>query len=597
MSSVPERDEIAEDYTWALDEVYPDAEAWEEAYADVQDRIEELGQYEGELENDATTLRDALETRETVFRKLATVRSYATLRSAEDTQNQEYQALKSKAEAISSAASSAVSFIKPELQAIPEDTLENYLQREPALQSYEHYFDDVRRTAEHTRSPEIESLLADLGEVASSSSDIYSMLSNADMTFPTVERPDGETVEITQGNFTTLQKHTNRDFRRQVHASFYDEWETVRNSVGTALQNSVRKDVKYARARNYETALEAALDGPNIPPTVYETLTDTVQTNIDVLHRHAELKRRALDVDSLKMWDLYVPITGDEGPTVEYEQAKQYIIDALAPLGEAYQSRVAEGLESRWVDVYENKGKRSGAFSAGTYDTQPYILMNYQDTISSMYTLAHELGHSMHSELAKEAQPWHYSDYTIFVAEVASTVNETLLTQYLLENVEDEAFRRHVLDEYLERVRSTLFRQTMFAEFEAKIHELAEADQPLTPDRFEEIYRGLKQTYYEPAALDDRIDREWMRIPHFYYNFYVYKYATGISAAMAVVERIQTEGLAAAESYREALAMGGSAYPIEILDHAGVDVTDSTYIETAMETQRANLDEMEALLD
>ena len=582
MSQVPERSELPTEDTWDLTSIYEDDEAWAAAYDAVTDRVDDLREYEDRVTESPGTLLEFLDLRESILREVSTVSSYASLRSAEDTRNQEYQAMQAKAKSLSSAASSATSFLEPELQTLDRDDVEAFVEEEPALADYEHYFDDVLRAKPHTRSADVEAVLADLGEVAGAASDIYGMLSNADLTFPTVERPDGEAVEITQGNFTKLQKHPDREFRRTVYEEYYDEWADVRNAVGTSLKNSVKKDVKYARARNYETAREAALDGPNVPVEVYDTLLDSVHANLDTLHRHAELKREALGVDELRMWDLYTSMTGDESPEIPYERAADYVVEAFAPLGDAYQKRVREGLDSRWVDVHENRGKRSGAFSAGTYDTQPFILLNYQDDISSMFTLAHELGHSMHSELATEAQPWQYADYTIFVAEVASTVNETLLTHHLLETLEDDDLRLHVLDEYLERFRSTLYRQTMFADFELRIHEIAEDDGALTPDRFDEEYGELKSEFYEPAVLDDRIAREWMRIPHFYYNYYVYQYATGISAAVAIVERILEKGDDAAAAYRDALALGGSEYPMSVLETAGVDMTSPDPIESAL---------------
>ena len=596
MSQVPERSDLPTEDTWDLTSIYADDDAWADAYDAVNDRVDDLREYEGRATESPETLLELLELRESVLREVATVSSYASLRSAEDTRNQEYQAMQAKAESLSSAARSAVSFLEPELQALDRSEVESFVDAEPGLAEYEHYFDDVLRTKPHTRSAEIEELLADLGEVAGSASDVYGMLSNADLTFPTVDRPDGDAVEITQGNFTKLQKHPDRAFRREVYEAYYDEWAGVRNAVGTALKNGVKKDVKYARARNYETAREAALDGPNVPVAVYDTLLDAVRDNLDVLHRHADLKREALGVDELRMWDLYAPMAGGESPEIPYERAAEHVVDAVAPLGEAYQDRVREGLDSRWVDVYENRGKRSGAFSAGTYDTQPFVLLNYQDDISSMFTLAHELGHSLHSELAKDAQPWQYADYTIFVAEVASTVNETLLTQHLLETLDDDELRLHVLDEYLERFRSTLYRQTMFAEFELRIHEIAEADGALTPGRFDEEYRSLKADFYEPAKLDDRIDREWMRIPHFYYNYYVYQYATGISAAVAIVERILEGDDDDAAAYRDALALGGSEYPMAVLDTAGVDMTSPEPIDAALGVYDEYLGRMAELL-
>jgi len=601
MSTVPERGEIDEQHKWQLDSIFESDDAWADHFETISERIEELAAYEGRVTGSPETLLELLELREELMREVAQLSVYATLRSSEDTRNQEYQALSGKAEALSSEASSATSYIEPEIQELTEADIEQFIDAEPALAEYEHFFDDVLRGKPHTRSKEVEELLAELGEVTSSPSEIYSMLSNADMEFPTVEDPDGEEIEISQANFTTLQKHENRAFRQRVHEAYYDEWETVRNTVGTSLKKQVRKDVKVARARNYETAREAALDGPNVPVAVYDTLVETVHDNLDFLHRHAEIKRDALGVDDLQMWDLYTSITGEEGPDVEYEQAKEWIIEAVAPLGDSYRDRLAEGLDSRWVDVYENRGKRSGAFSSGTYDTQPFILMNYQDDISSMFTLAHELGHSMHSELAQEAQPWHDASYEIFVAEVASTVNETLLTQYLLDTVDDDELRLHVLDEYLERFRSTLYRQTMFAEFEQQIHERAENDEPLTPDVFDDLYGRLKADYYEPAVLDDRIQREWQRIPHFYYNFYVYQYATGISAAVAIVDRIlggsETDDVDhdAAADYREMLAAGGSVYPIEALELAGIDMTGVDPIESALGVYDTYLDRIDEL--
>ncbi|SFR49726.1 oligoendopeptidase F [Halogeometricum limi] len=597
MSSVPERSDIDTEYKWDLASIYASDDDWEEAFEDVQSRLSDIAAYEGRVTEDAETLFELLRLEEAVMREVSKVANYASLRSAEDTRNQEYQALQAKAESLASEAQSTASFVEPELQELSEEEVASFVEAEPELAEYEHYFDDVLRMKPHTRSAEVEELLAELSEVAGAPSDIYGMLSNADMTFPTVENPEGESVEISQGNFTKLQKHPNREFRREVYEQFYDEWGDVRNTVGTALKNSVKKDVKYANARNYDTAREAALDGPNVPVDVYDNLVETVRDNLDYLHRHTELKREALGVEEVEMWDLYMSLTGEEGPEVTYEEAKEYIVDAVAPLGEEYQAQVEAGLEDRWVDVYENRGKRSGAFSSGTYDTQPFILMNYQDDIASMFTLAHELGHSLHSELAKDEQPWQYADYTIFVAEVASTVNETLLTQYLLENVEDDEFRTHVLDEYLERFRSTLYRQTMFADFEHQMHTISEDGGALTPDRLDALYGDLKQEFYAPANVDDRIAREWMRIPHFYYNYYVYQYSTGISAAVAIVERILNEGEDAAADYRDALALGGSEYPIDVLETAGVDMSSPEPIESALSVYGEYLDEVAALLD
>ena len=595
MSSVPERGDLEEEYTWALDEMFTTDEAWEAAYETVEERLDGLRAYEGQVTDDADTLRAVLELREELMREVSNVASYARMRSDEDTRNQEYQALSARAQSLASEASSAASFIEPELQRADRETLDAYLDAEPALQQYDHYLDDVMRMKPHTRSAEVEELLAELSEVTGASSDIYGMLSNADMTFPTVEKPAGDAVEITQSNFTSLLKNPDRTFRRTVYERYMDEWGEYRNTVASSLKNSVKADVKTARARNYETAREAALDGPNVPVDVYDALVETVEANLDVLHRHVDLKTDRLGIDEVRMHDLYAPLTDGDAPDVSYEQAKEWVTEAVAPLGEEYQSRLAEGLESRWVDVYENKGKRSGAYSGGTYDSQPYILMNYQDDAASMYTLAHELGHSMHSELTSEAQPYVYSNYEIFVAEVASTVNEALLTHHLLDTVEDERLRRSVLDEYLERVRSTLFRQTLFADFEHQIHTISEEGGALTPDKLDERYGDLKRDYYANADVDERIEREWMRIPHFYYNYYVYQYATGISAANAIVDRILDEGEPAAEGYLAFLRKGSREYPLELLRGAGVDMASPEPVEAAIDAYERYVVEFEAL--
>ena len=411
MSSVPARSDLPEEYTWELEAIFASDEAWEAAYEEAEDRLDDLRAYEGQVAESAETLLSVLETREAVMRAVANVSAYARMRRDEDTRDQTYQALAARAGSLASDASSAASFIEPELQALGREALEKFAEEESALETYGHYFDEVLRMKPHTRSAEIEQLLSELGEVTGGTGEVYNLLSNADMSFPAIEDPEGVPVEITLSNFTTLQKRPDRAFRRDVYEAFYDEWETVRNGVGAAYRNSVKADRKHAEARFYESAREASLDSANIPLSVYDTLVDTVRENLGPLHRHAELKRDALGVDELRMWDLYAPMAESDEPEIPYDDASEYVIEAVAPLGDEYQERLATGLDSRWVDVYESEGKQSGAYSGGTYDSQPYILMNYQDDVASMYTLAHELGHSLHSELASEAQPYVYSDY------------------------------------------------------------------------------------------------------------------------------------------------------------------------------------------
>ena len=596
MSTVPERSEISEEYTWDLESIYESDDEWEEAFSEAEDMVEALRSYEDSVTDDGETLLEVLELRDSTMRQVSMVVSYARMRSHEDTRDQDYQALSARAGSLGSEASSAISYLEPAIQNLDREELDAMIESTAGLEEYGHYLDDVIRMKPHTRSAEVEEVLSELGEVLGAPSDIYNMLLDADLTFPTVEQPDGTDVEISQGNFTKLLKHQDREFRRTVHESFFEELSDVRNTVGTSLKNQVKKDVKTAKVRHYDTAREAALDGPNIPVEVYDNLVDTVDDNLDKLHHHVDLKRRALDVDELEMWDLYMPLADGETPDVEYGQAKEWVVDAMAPLGEDYQDRVAAGLESRWVDVYENRGKRSGAYSGGTYDTQPFILMNYQDDISSMFTLAHELGHSLHSQLTSEHQPYVYSGYEIFVAEVASTVNEALLTQHLLDVVEDEHLRRHVLNEYLERFRSTLYRQTMFADFEQRIHAAEERGEALTPDTFDEIYGERKSAYYANANVDEYIAREWMRIPHFYFNFYVFQYSTGISAAVALSQDILEEGEPAAERYLDFLKRGSREYPLELLQGAGVDMASPEPVQRALDVYGHYLDEMESLI-
>ncbi|UPV75333.1 oligoendopeptidase F [Halorussus limi] len=596
MSSVPERSEIDTEYKWDLESIYATDDEWEAAYEEVEERLDELADYEGRVTEDGETLLSVLELREDVSRRVEKIANYARMRKDENTADQHYQALASRGMSLASEANSASSFVEPEIQSLDGDELDRMIEETAGLETYDHYLHDVLRTAEHTRSAEVENVLAELGEVTGASGDIYSMLMNSDLEFPTVEKPDGDAVEITQSNLTKLLKNPDREFRRTVYESFFDRLGEFHNTIGTSYKNSVKADVRLAQIRDYETAREAAMDGPNVPAEVYDNLVDTVRDNLDKLHRHAELKRESLGVDELRMWDLYMPMTETETPDVEYEQARQYVVEALGALGDDYQNRVEEGFESRWVDVYETENKRSGAYSSGTYDTQPFILMNYQDDISSMFTLAHELGHSLHSQLTSENQPYVYGDYEIFVAEVASTVNEALLTRHLLDTVEDPTFRRHVLNEYLERFRSTLYRQTMFADFEHRAHQLVEDGEALTAGKADEIYGELKEEFYEPAVVDDRIAREWARIPHFYRPYYVYQYSTGISAAVALADGILNEGDDAADRYLEFLQSGSRDYPLELLRTAGVDMSSPEPIQRALDVYDDHLDEMESLI-
>jgi oligoendopeptidase F len=590
---VSEREEIDEEYKWSLESLFRSEEEWEKKFEESSEKIEELEDYEDRATESSETFLEVLRLREELKRSVEDLNSYASKKYDEDTRRDEYQAMKSRASQLSSKLASALSFLEPEIQDAGREKLEEFMEEKEELEVYEHFFDDILRFRPHTRSKEVENVIADLGDVLDAPDTAYKALMNADLDFPELEDSGGEKVEITQGNFTKLMRREDREFRKQVHEKFYSQIAEVKNAVGTNFEKNIKRNVKLASIRDHESARKASLFRNNVPVDVYDNLVETVESNLDALHKHLELKQEARDLDGLKPYDVYMPVTESDSPETSFEDARSHVLAALEPLGEEYVDTVREGLDSGWVDVYENRGKRSGAYSSATYDSHPYILMNYQDDVSSMYTLAHELGHSMHSYYTKREQPYVYSSYSIFVAEVASTVNEALLTRHLLKSAESEDLKRHALNHYLENFRNTLYRQTMFAHLEKQVHEEVESGNALTPAKVTEMYSDLKQEYHAPVELDDMIAMEWMRIPHFYYNFYVYQYATGISAAEKLVEKILEEG---PEDFIEFLKAGASDYPVEVLRRAGVDMTESEPVESAVEAYRENLEEAEELL-
>ena len=591
---VCEREEIDEEYKWNLDELYASDEEWEKNFEETREKLQELEKFEGRTTESAEILYKLLQLREELKRSVTDLNSYASKRYDEDTRRDRYQALKSRASTLASELSSRMSFFEPEIQDAGKERVQELIGEKEELEKYQHFFDDILRFKPHTRSKEVENVIANLGDVLDAPDTAYKALMNADMSFPEVETPEGEEIEITQSNFTKLLKNQDRDFRSEVYEKFYRSINSVNNTIASNFEKNVRRNVKIADIRDYESARKASLFSSNIPVEVYDNLLETVEDNLGPLHRHLELKQKVLEVDNLGAEDVYMPITQSESPEISYEDAKNYVLEAVKPLGEDYCEAMREGIESGWIDVFENRGKRSGAYSSSTYDSQPYILMNYQDDVSSMYTLAHELGHSMHSYYTMKNQPHVYSGYSIFVAEVASTVNEALLTRYLLENTENEKLKRHALDHYLENFRNTLYRQTMFADFEKQVHEEIEDGGALTSDSLTERYGELKEKFHKPVDIDENIRREWMRIPHFYYNFYVYQYATGISAAETLVEKNLEEG---SDDYIEFLSSGSSEYPLEVLKTAGVEMTESDPVEKAIRHYREHLEKAEELVD
>lgn len=591
---VGEREEIDEEYKWNLDELYASDEEWEKNFEETREKLQELEKFEGRTTESAEILYKLLQLREELKRSVTDLNSYASKRYDEDTRRDRYQALKSRASTLASELSSRMSFFEPEIQDAGKERVQELIGEKEELEKYQHFFDDILRFKPHTRSKEVENVIANLGDVLDAPDTAYKALMNADMSFPEVETPEGEEIEITQSNFTKLLKNQDRDFRSEVYEKFYRSINSVNNTIASNFEKNIRRNVKIADIRDYESARKASLFSSNIPVEVYDNLLETVEDNLGPLHRHLELKQKVLEVDNLGAEDVYMPITESESPEISYEDAKNYVLEAVKPLGEDYCEAMREGIESGWIDVFENRGKRSGAYSSSTYDSQPYILMNYQDDVSSMYTLAHELGHSMHSYYTMKNQPHVYSGYSIFVAEVASTVNEALLTRYLLENTENEKLKRHALDHYLENFRNTLYRQTMFADFEKQVHEEIEDGGALTSDSLTERYGELKEKFHKPVDIDENIRIEWMRIPHFYYNFYVYQYATGISAAETLVEKNLEEG---SDDYIEFLSSGSSEYPLEVLKTAGVEMTESDPVEKAIRHYREHLEKAEELVD
>jgi oligoendopeptidase F len=595
--SLPTRNEIPIEDTWRLEDIFPTDEAWEQEFQEVKKMIPKLSDYQGRLGESADVLYEALQYQDEVSMRLEKLYTYAHMRYDQDTTNAFYQSLNDRATSLYSEASSAMAFIVPEILAIDEAKVKSFLEEKEELKLYEHALDEINRQRPHVLSAKEEALLAQAAEVMASSSNTFGMLNNADLKFPTIIDENGDEVEITHGRYIRFLESEDRRVRRDAFKAVYETYGKYKNTFASTLSGAVKKDNFFARVRNYKSAREAALSNNNIPESVYDNLVETINKNLHLLHRYIRLRKKVLGVDELHMYDLYTPLVKDVKMEVTYEEAKEYLLKGLAPLGEDYVNVVKEGLENRWVDVRENKGKRSGAYSSGAYGTNPYILMNWQDNVNNLFTLAHEFGHSVHSYYTRKTQPYPYGSYSIFVAEVASTCNEALLNDYLLKTIDDEKKRLYLLNHYLEGFRGTVFRQTMFAEFEHMIHLKAQEGEALTADNLTSIYYELNKKYFgNDIVIDEEIGLEWARIPHFYYNYYVYQYATGFSAATALSKQILEEGEPAVKRYIEFLKAGSSDYPIEVLKKAGVDMTAAQPIEEACQVFAQKLEEMEQLL-
>jgi len=598
MAEVLTRQDVDVTETWNLESIYATNEAWEEEFESVKAMLPLLVEYKGRLGQSAETLYEGLQLRDEVSRRLYKLYTYAHMRYDENTADSFYQAMNDRARTLASQIGATLAFMTPELLAVPESTIETYLNENPDLAMYRHAFDELNQEREHVLTEAEEAILAKAGEVLGQSGTTFGMLNNADLTFPKIKGEDGEETELTHGRFITFLESSDRSVREAAFKAMYGTYAKYTNTLASTLAGSVKKDNFYADVRKFPSARAAALHGNAIPESVYDGLVEAVHEHLPLLHRYVALRKRVLGLDELHVYDMYTPLVSEVEMKVSYKEAKQLMVEGLAPLGAEYKHILEEGLSERWVDVRETRGKRSGAYSSGAYDTQPFILMNWQDNINNLFTLAHEFGHSVHSYYTRKSQPYPYGDYSIFVAEVASTTNEALLNDYLLKKVTDRKEKLYLLNNQLETFRGTLFRQTMFAEFEHAIHDAARLGQSLTPEFLTSTYYALNQKYFgDEIVLDEEIGLEWARIPHFYYNYYVYQYATGISAAAALTDQILEEGQPAVERYiNNFLKAGSSDYPIEVLKAAGVDMTTKAPVEAALRQFERVLDEFEALL-
>ncbi|AXI27602.1 oligoendopeptidase F [Priestia aryabhattai] len=598
VKKLPSRSEIKVEDTWKLEDIFASDDAWEKEFEEVKALIPQMEKFKGKLGESAQTLYDALQEQDELTMRVSKLYTYAHMRYDQDTTNSFYQGLNDRIKTLYTQIASALSYVTPEILSIEESKIKQYMAEHKELKLYAHALDEITRERPHILSESEEALLAQASEVLGSSSNTFGMLNNADLEFPSIKDENGEEVEITHGRYIRFLESSDRRVREEAFKAVYETYGKFKNTFASTLSGTVKKDNFSARVRHYNSARHSALSTNNIPEEVYDNLVKTVNDNLHLLHRYIDLRKKVLGIEELHMYDLYTPLVKDVKMEVSYEEAKDYILKGLKPLGEDYLNVLKEGFENRWVDVHENKGKRSGAYSSGTYGTNPYILMNWQDNVNNLFTLAHEFGHSVHSYYTRKTQPYPYGDYSIFVAEVASTCNEALLNDYLLKTIDDEKQRLYLLNHYLEGFRGTVFRQTMFAEFEHDVHVRAQNGEPLTPELLTKLYYDLNKKYFgDNLVIDEEIGLEWARIPHFYYNYYVYQYATGFSAAAALSKQILEEGDAAVERYVGFLKSGSSDYPIEVLKKAGVDMTTSQPIEEALAVFEEKLTEMERLLN
>ena len=591
------REEISDEFKWAIEDLYANDELWEVDFKKVGELAEKLKGFQGTLGESCEQLSQYMETYVEMSKLFEKVYVYANQKLHENTGNPAYQALSGRAQSLGVLTGESTAFFEPEILAIPTDKFQEYM-KEESLQKYSHYFEEICRQKEHILSPELEELLAQAGEVCEGASDIFSMFNNADLKFEEVKDEKGNLRMLTHGTYIALLEDEDREVRRQAFEHLYHKYEEYKNSLAAIYQTSVKADVFQAKARKYNSAREMALDGSIIPVSVYDKLIESVYKHLPAMYKYVDIRKKALGLEELHMYDLYVPMVGNVDMKKTFEEAKEIVKEGLAPMGEEYVALLQKGFEEKWIDIYENEGKRSGAYSWGAYGTHPYVLLNYNGTLNHVFTLAHEMGHALHSYYSDGNQDYIYAGYKIFVAEVASTVNESLLIHHLIAKAKDKKEKAYLINHFLEQFRGTLYRQTMFAEFEWKAHEMVEGQESLTPESLCDLYYELNQKYFgEGIVIDKEIAMEWSRIPHFYNAFYVYQYATGFSAAIAISKGILAGDEKVKEGYFKFLKSGSSMYPIDLLKLCNVDMTTTKPVEDALKVFEELLDEFEMLLD
>ena len=590
------RDQIPQEDTWALEDLYPSDESWEQALSALTARQAEAAAFAGKLGESGETLCAFLHLVEDVDGQSELLANYAMRKADQDTRNATYQAMVGKLMGVLTAVGAAFSFATPEIMAIPEETLEGFYKAAPELERYRRYLNNERRRREHTLSAAEERLLAAAGEMANAPETVFGSFLNADMRYPDAVDSEGKPHALSQSTFVPLEESGDRALRKSAYENLYNTLGGMRNTAAGLLDAQNKQQKFFATARKYGSAREAAMDRTNVPVSVYDNLIEAVHRNMDKMHRYVRLRKKLLGVEELHFYDVYTPLLKDEPAKIPFAQAKQTVYDALYPLGDGYRAILKEGFENRWIDVYENQGKRGGAYSAGT-KVHPFVLLNYSGSLDSQFTLAHEMGHALHSYLSNKHQNQIDSDYVIFVAEVASTCNEALLMEYLLKKTTDKKERVFLINHFLDQFKGTIYRQTMFAEFEKFMGAAVDAGQTLTADMLCAEYARLCKLYYgEDMVVDDQIAMEWAKIPHFYYNYYVFQYATGYSAAIALSRRILREGESAVKDYLGFLSGGCSKSPIDLLKGAGVDMTSPAPVNDALKLFGELLDEMESLM-